>query len=87
MATVNALKFSGSVLLDVLAILVERGGADALNLAARQGRLQHIGSVDGAFRAACADVIADHGQLPRERAAAHLDELETTARYRPDPWG
>src|SRR5690606_36672455 len=29
--------------------------ADALNLAAREGRLEHIGSVDGAFRAARAD--------------------------------
>ncbi len=39
-----------------------------------------------AVRAAFADVIADHGGLPRDRAAAYLDELETTARYRPDLW-
>jgi sulfite reductase alpha subunit-like flavoprotein len=38
-------------------------------------------------RAAFTDVIADHGAMPRERAAAYLDELETTARYRPDLWG
>ena len=43
--------------------------------------------VRAAGRAAFADVIADHGALPRERAAAYLDELETTARYRPDLWG
>ncbi len=24
---------------------------------------------------------------PRDRAEAYLDELETTARYRPDLWG
>ena len=32
-------------------------------------------------------VIAEHGGLPRERAAASLHELETTTRYRPDLWG
>ena len=45
----------GAVLLDVLAILVERGGADALDLAAGQGRLEDVGGVDGPFRAAGAD--------------------------------
>ncbi len=43
--------------------------------------------VRAAVRAAFTDVIADHGAMPRERAAAYLDELETTARYRPDLWG
>ena len=47
--------FQGAVLLDVLAILVERGGADALDLAAGQGRLEDVGSVDGAFGAAGTD--------------------------------
>jgi len=32
----------------VLAVLVERGGADAVQLAAREGRLQHVAGVDGA---------------------------------------
>ena len=36
----------GAVLLDVLAVLVERGGPDGLDLAARQGRLEHVGGVD-----------------------------------------
>ena len=45
----------GAVLLDVLAVLVERGGADALDLAARQGGLEHVGGVDGAFGRAGAD--------------------------------
>src|SRR5260370_34328621 len=44
-----------SVLLDVLAVLVERGCTDALDLAARQRGLQDVGRVDGAFRGACAD--------------------------------
>src|SRR5712691_3605208 len=39
----------GRVLLDVLAVLVERGGADALDLTARQRRLENIGGVDRAF--------------------------------------
>jgi hypothetical protein len=45
----------GAVLLDVLAVLVERGGADALDLAAGQGRLEHVGGVDGALGPAGAD--------------------------------
>ena len=45
----------GAVLLDVLAVLVERGRADALDLAARERRLEHVGGVDRAFRAAGAD--------------------------------
>ena len=44
-----------AVLLDVLAVLVEGGGADALQLAARQGRLQHVGGVDRPLGAAGAD--------------------------------
>ena len=40
-----------------------------------------------AVRTAFADVIAEHGRLPRDRAEAYLDELETAARYRPDLWG
>jgi cytochrome P450/NADPH-cytochrome P450 reductase len=44
-------------------------------------------AVRAEVRAALADVIAAHGSLPPARAAAYLDELETTARYRPDLWG
>ena len=43
------------VFLDVLAVLVEGGGADALDLAAGQGRLEHVGGVDRALRSAGAD--------------------------------
>ncbi len=44
-----------AVLLDVLAVLVERGGADALHLTARQRRLQHVAGVDRALGATGAD--------------------------------
>ena len=43
------------VLLDVLAVLVERGGADAMQLAARERRLEHVGGVHRAFGLAGAD--------------------------------
>ena len=45
----------GGVALDVLAVLVERGRADALQLAARQGGLEDVGGVDGALGGAGAD--------------------------------
>src|SRR4051794_14694061 len=43
------------VLLDVLAVLVERRGADALKLAAGQRWLQDVRGVDRTFRGTCAD--------------------------------
>ena len=44
-----------AVLLDVLAVLVERGRADALQLAPGERRLEHVARVDGAFGGAGAD--------------------------------
>ena len=44
-----------AVLLDVLAVLVERRRADALELAAGERRLEHVRRVDGALRATGAD--------------------------------
>ncbi len=44
-----------AVFLDVLAVFIEGRGADALHLAAGQGRLQDVRGVDRAFRAAGAD--------------------------------
>ena len=41
--------FEGRVFLDVLAILIERGGADGAQFPASQRRLEHVGGVDGAF--------------------------------------
>jgi len=43
--------------------------------------------VRDAVRAAFTDVVTKHGAMPRERAEAYLDQLDTTARYRPDLWG
>src|SRR5581483_9448846 len=45
----------GGVLLDVLAVLVERGGADAVQLAAGQHRLEQVARVHGALGLAGAD--------------------------------
>ena len=45
----------GVVFFDVLAVLVQRRRTDALDLAASQGRLEHVGRVDGAFRTAGPD--------------------------------
>ena len=47
--------FQGAVLFDVLAVFIEGGGANALNLAASQSRFEDVGGVDGAFGAARAD--------------------------------
>ena len=47
--------FEGGVLLDVLAELGERGGADALDFAAGQSRLEDVGSIHGAFGGAGTD--------------------------------
>ena len=41
--------FQGAVLLDVLAVLVEGGRADGLDLTARERGFEHVGRVDGAF--------------------------------------
>ena len=43
------------VLLDVLAVLVERGGADAVQFAARQRRLEQVGGIHRALGLAGAD--------------------------------
>src|SRR5581483_9487360 len=40
------------ILLDVLAVLIERGGADAVQLPAGEHRLEQIAGVHGAFRLA-----------------------------------
>ncbi len=57
------------VLLDVLAVFVERGRADAVQLAARERRLEHVAGVDRAFGLAG----ADHGvQLVDEDDGAAL---------------
>ena len=57
------------VLLDVLAVLVERGRADGSQLAAGQHRLEQVGGVDGALGGAGAD---DRVQLVEEEDDAAL---------------
>ena len=56
------------VLLDVLAVLVERGGADAVQLAARQRRLEHVARVHRALGLARADervqLVDEEDDLP-----------------------
>ena len=64
----------GGVLLDVLAVFVERGGADAVQLAARQGGLQEVAGVHGALGLAGAD---DGVQL--------VDEQDDAPAARPGP--
>ena len=44
--------FEGRVGLDVLAVLVERRGADGLQFAAREGRFEDVGRVEAALRGA-----------------------------------
>ena len=62
------------VLLDVLAVLVERGGADRAQLAAGEHRLEQVGGVDRALGGAGAD---DRVQLVDEQdhLAAGLGDL------------
>jgi hypothetical protein len=45
----------GRIFFYVLAVFVEGGGADAMQLATRQGRLEHVGGVHGAFGLSGAD--------------------------------
>jgi cytochrome P450/NADPH-cytochrome P450 reductase len=68
---------------------IREQGALVWRLLAAAGYIYVCGSqpMRAAVRAAFADVITEHGSLPREHAEAHLNGLETTARYRPDLWG
>jgi cytochrome P450/NADPH-cytochrome P450 reductase len=68
---------------------IQKHGALVWRLLAAGGYVYVCGSqpMRDAVRAAFADVAADHGSLPRERARAYLDELEATEHYRPDLWG
>ena len=58
----------GGVLLDVLAVLVERRGADRAELATRQHRLEQVGRVDCAFGGAGTDdrvkLVDEQDELP-----------------------
>jgi cytochrome P450/NADPH-cytochrome P450 reductase len=64
-------------------------GAIVWQLLAAGGYVYVCGSqpMRDAVRIAFTDVVAEQGSLPREYAEAYVDELEMTARYRPDLWG
>ena len=64
------------VLLDVLAVLVQRRRADAAQIAARQRRLEHVGRVDRALRAAGADQRVQLVDEQDDAAGRRLDLLE-----------
>src|SRR5699024_6775553 len=49
----------GSILFDILAVFVEGGGTDYLNLPPGEGRLEDVGGVHGAFRISCPHQIMD----------------------------
>jgi cytochrome P450 / NADPH-cytochrome P450 reductase len=69
--------------------LIRQQGALVWRLLAAGGYVYVCGSqpMRAAVRAALTDVVTASGALPRERAEAYLDEMETTGRYRPDLWG
>ena len=77
LADLNRLEaaLEGGVLLDVLAVLVEGGRTDGLQLAAGQLRLEDRGGVDRAFGSTCTD---ERVQLVDEQddVAAGVDLLE-----------
>ncbi len=68
------------ILLDVLAVFVERGRADAVQFAARQRRLEHVAGVDRAFRLAGADhrveLVDEDDQTPFLGADLLEDRLQ-----------
>jgi cytochrome P450/NADPH-cytochrome P450 reductase len=68
---------------------IREHGALVWRLLAADGYVYVCGSqpMRDAVRAAFVDVVSEYGSLPREQAEAYLQELETTARYRPDLWG
>ena len=76
-----------SILLDVLAVLVQRGGADGPQLAASEHRLEHVPGVDRALGGACPD---DRVQLVDENDDLALgvrdllqDGLEPVLKFSP----
>src|SRR5206468_12735325 len=63
---------------DVLAMLVQGGGADAMQLAAGQHRLEQITGVHGAFRLAGADNSVKLVDEKNDFALRFLDFLENS---------
>src|SRR6185437_5530577 len=65
-----------SIFLDVLAILVQGGCANGAQLAACQRRLQHVGSINGAFGGASADQRVQFVNKENDLALRVFDFLE-----------
>ena len=68
---------------------IREQGALVWRLLAADGYVYVCGAqpMRDAVRAAFIDVVTEHGSLPREHAEAYVDQMEMTARYRPDLWG
>ena len=66
----------GGVLLQVLAVLIQRRGADAVEFAARQHRLEHVAGVDGPLGLARADDGVEFVDEEDDAALGLLDLLE-----------
>ena len=64
------------VFFDVLAVFVERGGADGAEFASRERGLQHVGSVHRAFRSASADESVEFVDEKNNLAFGFGDFLE-----------
>src|SRR5688572_1245335 len=47
--------FQRTIFFNMLSVLIQRRSPNALDLAARQGRLQHIGGVDGSLCGSCSN--------------------------------
>ncbi len=73
------------ILLDVLAVFVECGGADAVQFAARQGRLQHVGRVHRAFRLPGPDervqLVDEEDDVARRRGDLRQHGLQTLLEF------
>ena len=68
--------FEGRIFFDVLAIFVERGGADGAQLSASKSGLEHVGGVDGAFGGAGADQSVQLVDEENDLALRVFDFLE-----------
>src|SRR6516165_10445003 len=68
--------FQGSILLDVLAIFVERGRADAVQLTSGQHGLEQVAGVHGAFGLAGADHGVQFIDKEDDSSLRFLDFLE-----------
>ncbi len=68
--------FEGRILFDMLAVLVERRGSDAAQLAAGQRRLEQVGGIRAAFRLARADHRMQFVHEQNDFAAGVVDFAE-----------